>query len=85
MNVTADNTSGGQDPRSRPCFYCSEPVDPFSMFTWRRVTGWERKARAATRKSGSDITLREPRDEYAHDHCIGRAKAKLASGQGALL
>ena len=73
------------DPRARPCFYCGEPVDPFSPFTWRRIIGWERKASATTRKSGSDIALREPRDEYAHDLCVSRTKAKLAVGQEALL
>lgn len=70
---------------TRQCAYCGEPVDPSSRFTWRRVVGWERKAVAMSRKSGSDIALREPRDEYAHDHCIGRAKANLAPGQEALL
>ncbi len=71
----------GQDPRSRPCFYCGEPVDPYSRYTWHRVIGWERKGKAG----GSDITLREPRDGFAHDHCVSLAKSGLSSGQAALL
>jgi len=71
--------------RTTACFYCGEPVDPFSRFTWRRVVGWERKATAVSRKSGSDIALREPRDEYACDVCISRLKLNVAPGQVSLL
>lgn len=67
------------------CAYCGDPVDPNSSFTWRRVIGWERKAVAASRRSGSDIVLREPRDEYACDICVSRLKRGVAPRQGALL
>lgn len=70
---------------SVPCSFCSKPVDPFSRFTWRRVVGWERKAAAASRKSGSDIALREPRDEYACDVCVGKLRNGLAPMQEGLL
>jgi hypothetical protein len=67
------------------CLHCGDLVDPLSRFTWRRVLGWERKAAASTRKSGSDIALREPRDEYACDRCISRLKRGVAPAQGSLM
>ena len=69
----------------RHCTFCGEPVDPLSPYTWRRVIGWERKAQAQSRKSGSDIALREARDEYACDPCVSRAKQGLPTGQEALI
>ena len=62
------------------CHFCGEPIDPLSPTTWRRVQGWEHKAQAATRRSGSDIALREPLDDYAHNACIKLEK----TGVGAL-
>lgn len=67
------------------CFYCDEPVDPLSRTLWHRVVGWERKALAESRKSGSDIALREPRDEYAHDRCVRLAQQGLNPAQESLL
>lgn len=67
------------------CHYCGEPVDPLSRLTWRRVTGWERKAAASSRKSGSDIALRESRDEYACDRCVARIRRGVAPTQSALM
>ena len=67
------------------CALCGEPVDPHSSFTYRRIVGWERKATGATRKSGSDIALREPRDEFAHGHCVSLAKQNLSPGQASLM
>lgn len=69
----------------RKCFYCGEPVDPTLRSTWRRVAGWERKAQSDTRRSGSDIVLREPRDEYACDDCIRRQKRGINPTQGGLM
>lgn len=63
------------------CAYCAQPVNPADPSLWRQVVGWERKATAASRKAGSDIALREPRDSYAHDACIQRAKRGLAPTQ----
>jgi len=64
------------------CPFCGKPIDPTSDRTWRRVEGWERKAPAAsTRRGGSDIALREPLDEYAHDRCIQLAKAGVSAEQ----
>lgn len=69
----------------RSCFYCGEPVDSKSRFTWRRVIGWERKATAESRRSGSDIALREAVDEYACDRCVSRIKQKISPAQGSLM
>ena len=67
------------------CALCGDRVDPHSPFTYRRVVGWERKATSASRKSGSDIALREPRDEFAHGHCVSLAKQNLSPGQASLI
>ena len=67
------------------CALCHEPVDPLSRFTYRRIVGWERKATASSRKSGSDIALREPLDEFAHGHCVSLAKQRSSSGQASLM
>ena len=67
------------------CVYCRIAVDPRSHGTWRRVVGWERKADAASRKSGSDIALREAREEFACNACIALLKAGLSTRQESLL
>jgi len=67
------------------CAYCGDPVDPTSRFIWHRVVGWERKAQAGSRKSGSDIALREPRDEYACNACIASRKGRVSRAQESLL
>jgi hypothetical protein len=68
-----------------PCSFCGEPVDPLDRATYRRIVGWERKAFAASRKSGSDIVLREPRDEFAHPGCILRVQDGIDIGQVSFL
>jgi len=70
---------------SRPCFYCREPIDPLDRSVWRRVVGWERKGFAESRRGGSDIVLREPRDEYACPGCVVRLQAGLPVAQESLL
>jgi len=67
------------------CHYCKTPIDPQSSRVWRRVHGWERKATASSRKSGSDITLRQPSEVYACDDCIRRLKRGLAPTQATLM
>ena len=67
------------------CTYCGKTVDPLAQETWRRVVGWERKAIAETRKGGSDIALREARDEYACPLCIRRLQDGLNVAQESLL
>ena len=64
-----------------PCQFCGEPVDPLDKSTWRRIQGWERKAQGPTRRSGSDIALREPLEEYAHSSCIVLEKVGVGARQ----
>ena len=69
------------------CYFCDQPIDPLARETWRRVVGWERHAgvRASGKHGGSDITLREPRDQYAHPLCISRYKQGVNANQGTLV
>jgi hypothetical protein len=69
----------------RFCAYCGDPVDPTSKYVWRRVIGWERKSTGAGRKSGSDIALREPRDEYACNACVALRRGRVTPGQETLI
>jgi hypothetical protein len=66
------------------CHFCGQPIYT-TRSSYRRVQGWERKAFAESRKSGSDIVLREPLDDYAHAGCIARVRAGLNAGQESLL
>lgn len=70
-----------------PCHYCGTPVDAFSRSTFRMIVGWERKAgtRASGKRGGSDVYLREPRDEYACTLCIERLKRGVSVAQESLL
>ena len=68
------------------CCYCGDGYDPESRLIWRRVQGWERRAaRDSTRRGGSDITCREPLDEWACDPCVSKVRRGLSPDQGALL
>jgi hypothetical protein len=65
------------------CAYCGRVIGADEPYD-QRVVGWERKAGAASRKSGSDILLRERRDEFAHRHCVDTAARGLAPTQAAM-
>jgi len=65
------------------CHYCNRPTDPSRAY--RRVTGWERKSRVASRRRGSDVVLRQVTDEYACEDCIVRLREGLPIEQGSLL
>lgn len=67
------------------CVYCGATMDPLTEYVWRRTCGWERKARGSSRKSGSDIVLRQSREKFACDSCVQRLKRGIAPNQGALL
>lgn len=58
------------------CVFCGTPVDP--RRSYQRVVGWQRIAgvRASGAHGGSDISLRETRDEWCCDPCM----AKLRNG-----
>ena len=59
------------------CPFCLQPVNPLDRFTWQRVIGWQRMAgrRASGKQGGSDIALRETRQEWAHPHCVRLARS----------
>lgn len=63
------------------CFYCRTEIDPHSRYTYQRIVGWHR----AGKSGGSDISLREKRQEFACSICIDRLKAGLSPAQGSLL
>jgi hypothetical protein len=68
------------------CVYCHTHVDPSDPSVYQRVTGWERKAFAFTRRGGSDIVLREPvTDTFACLYCIDKLKAGVNVSQETLL
>ena len=65
------------------CGICGELV-PESL-AYRRISGWEQKARVASRRGGSDIVLREHHDEFACAGCIARLKAGINVAQETLV
>jgi hypothetical protein len=65
------------------CVLCGGVVEESTAY--RRVSGWERKAVAESRKSGSDIVLRETSGELACSSCISRLRLGLNVQQEALL
>lgn len=67
------------------CFYCGREVDPDNRATYRGVKGWERRAMAASRQGGSDISCRRAVDEYACAPCISKLKSGIDPGQASLL
>jgi hypothetical protein len=67
------------------CFYCGEQVNPDDTNTYRRIQGWERKAVSASRRGGSDVVLREHRDEFACMFCIDRLRRGVSTNQGSML
>jgi hypothetical protein len=54
---------------SEICVFCKGPVNPFDQSTWTRVIGWVHGPRK------DSMTLRENTGEYAHDHCVEKAKS----------
>lgn len=66
------------------CALCGSEFD--EAVAYRRVLGWERKARSdSSRKGGSDISLREYGDELACPICITRLKSGLNIAQESLV
>ena len=53
------------------CPFCLDAVDPLDRFVWQKVVGWEQR-----RQQGgtNHIALREPRDQWAHAHCVRLAR-----------
>jgi hypothetical protein len=67
------------------CALCGRPIDPNDWGVYRRVSGWERKAVASSRRGGSDIVLREPQDELAHGFCVDRTRDGVNVNQETLV
>lgn len=65
------------------CVYCGAEVN--ERTDYRRVFGWERKAKSETRRGGSDISHREYGDEMACFVCIHRLKSGLNVQQETLV
>jgi hypothetical protein len=65
------------------CHYCGKPVA--ERLAYRRIAGWEQKGISATRRSGSDIILREPLSEFACRSCIIDRKYGRTAGQERLM
>jgi DNA-directed RNA polymerase subunit RPC12/RpoP len=62
------------------CSRCKSTVVPDAPSTLRRVIAWEKKATAASRRSASDVVLREPAEpaEYLCSPCSHAIKAGVA-------
>jgi hypothetical protein len=66
------------------CTFCGNEID--SSRDYRKVQGWERKATASSRKSGSDIRAREPVEGvWACRWCVDKLAAGVDPSQEALL
>lgn len=65
------------------CSICNRPIVDINR-CFHRVAGWERKAQVASRKSGSDIVLREPTGELACEDCIRKIKLGIGAGTSEL-
>jgi hypothetical protein len=59
------------------CHFCGIEIAANDHTAYRRVVGWERKATTQSRRSGSDIVLREATGEIACENCIRRLKLGL--------
>lgn len=57
------------------CFFCKGPVNPHDLGTWKRVSGWV----GGPRKDA--MTLREDTGDFAHEACVGKARAGQTSDQ----
>jgi hypothetical protein len=62
------------------CPFCSRPVSPNAVGTYRKTSGW-----TARRDGGrGGVRLAKYADEWAHSHCVESA-AQGRLNQGALL
>jgi hypothetical protein len=67
------------------CALCGTGINPTAQGVGQKVTGWEVKAIAASRKSGSDIIGRQQVPEFACPSCIRCVKLGLNPGQGSMV
>jgi len=54
------------------CHFCDGPIDPTDEYVWQghHVFARSLKYRASGKRGGSDVTLREPLEEFAHPACV---------------
>lgn len=65
-----------------PCaFGCGRMVDATDPWTWHRVVGLERRGQGG----GSDVILRQRKEEYFCLSCVEKAKAGVTVGQERLV
>jgi hypothetical protein len=67
------------------CALCGRQIDPNAFGIYRQVTGWERKAKTAERRGGSDIVLRQPTGQHAHSFCVDRTRDGVNVNQETLV
>lgn len=67
------------------CTHCHTPLDPDAHTTYTRVLAWERKSATPSRRSGSDLVLRERLEEYACSTCVAQMRRGVAPVQGVLV
>lgn len=69
------------------CVRCLAPLEADATSTLRRVIAWEKKTTAPSRRSASDLVLREPVEpaEYLCSGCAHAIKAGVAPMQATLL
>lgn len=65
-----------------PCGLCGKPVDPLEKYVRQRVEGWQvtGAVRPSGTTGGSDIELRETRQEWAHAECVALEKSQRRNG-----
>lgn len=64
---------------AKDCALCGGPVNPHDQGTWKQVQGWVHGPKS------DSMTLREYTERYAHQHCIGKAKAGQSPDQPSIL
>jgi len=69
------------------CLYCKAPLDPDGPNVLRKVHAWEHKSQAASRRSGSDLVLREvyKPEVWACSGCVRKLRRGVALEQTSFL
>ncbi len=65
------------------CVRCKAPINESQ--DWQQVVGWQKAAKAASRKGGYDVILRKTVDEWMCAGCAHMEKLGIPVGQETLL